>query len=196
MELKLFIETLVKENLENFELVKGGKQRTVGDLIESKIVEIIKSAENDLISEKILARGKKSIEDVTIVSNGVKFFLDPKTRNVNSKFSMPNLTSIEKLKKLYNSSVDELIYIFVDYKISENIIIIEDVKSYFLWELDSSILGVGNLGNGQLQIKDAKKEIVIFDKDKDEWFLEFKKLVRKFLLKRLEKIQQQLLEWE
>ena len=37
------IKTQLDENLTDFELVDGGQQRTVGDLIESKVSEILKN---------------------------------------------------------------------------------------------------------------------------------------------------------
>jgi hypothetical protein len=59
-----------------------------------------------------------------------------------------------------------------------------------------SILTIGNLGKGQLQIKDANKELVFTNQGKELWFLDFKKLVLSFLRNQLVKINKQILEWE
>jgi hypothetical protein len=40
-QIKEHIKEILVENLQNFELVYGGQQRTVGDLIEKKVSEIL-----------------------------------------------------------------------------------------------------------------------------------------------------------
>ena len=193
--IKQHIKELLDEQLENFELIEGGQQRTVGDLIESKVSEILFNSTRELISEKIAPRSKKSIEDVTLVSNGVSYYIDPKTHDINSEFSMPNLTSVQKIKKLFDTTDKELIYVFVSYAITEGMVIISDIKVIFLWELDISILGVGALGKGQLQIKNANKDLVFTQKGKVGWYGDFKLLMQEFLKKQLIKVNKQILEW-
>lgn len=192
---KEYVKNVLNEKLQNFELINGGQQRTVGDLIEDKVCEILHGTTNELISETRVARGKKSIEDVTLISESITYYVDPKTHNVKSEFSMPNLTAIEKLKKLFLNNNEDLIYVIVDYNISDKIVIIEDIKVFFIWELDCSILGVGALGNGQLQIKNANKTLIFTNKGKSEWYLDFKLIVQEFLKKQINKVNKQMLEW-
>lgn len=193
--IKQHIKELLDEQLENFVLIEGGQQRTVGDLIESKVAEILFNSTSELISEKRAPRSKKSIEDVTLVSNGVSYYIDPKTHDINSEFSMPNLTSVQKIKKLFDTTDKELIYVFVSYAITEGMVIISDIKVFFLWELDISILGVGALGKGQLQIKNANNNLVFTQKGKVGWYGDFKLLMQEFLKKQLIKVNKQILEW-
>lgn len=191
-----FIKTQLEENLTNFELVDGGQQRTVGDLIESKVSEILRNSRSELITEKRAPRSKKSIEDVTLVSGTVLYYIDPKTHDVNSDFSMPNLTSIEKIKKLFLNQNEELVYVFVSYGLQNGMINIVDIKVFFLWELDVSILGIGALGKGQLQIKNANNKLVFTSIGKDNWYKGFKKLVQEYLKKQIIKIKKQIIAWE
>jgi hypothetical protein len=194
-QIKEHIKEILVENLQNFELVYGGQQRTVGDLIEKKVSEILYNSKSQLITEKRPPRSKKSIEDITLISNEIKYYVDPKTHDINSDFSMPNLTSIDKIKKLFDTDNEELIYILVTYSIRERMVSVEDIKVFFIWELDISILGVGALGKGQLQIKNANKELIFTNKGKLDWFSDFKKLVQSFLQKQITKINKQILEW-
>jgi len=196
MIIKEHVKELLDQNLVNFELVNGGMQRTVGDLIESKVTEILSNSNSELISEKRAPRSKKSIEDVTLVSNGVSYYIDPKTHDKDSDFSMPNLTSVDKIKKLFSTDDHELIYVFVSYTIENGFVMIADIKVFFIWELDISILGVGALGKGQLQIKNANNDLVFTSKGKQEWYSDFKKLVQEYLRKQIIKINKQILEWE
>lgn len=194
--IKNFILNSLNDNLKNFELIEGGQQRTVGDLIESKVSEVLHNSKNSLISEKKTARSKKSIEDLTLVANGVNYYIDPKTHNINSDFSMPNLTSIEKIKKLFSSKNEDLIYIFVTYQLSDKIVVILNIKVLFIWEINLDCLGIGALGKGQLQLKDASKEISITNKTKEEWYIDFKKLVNLFLERQILKINKQIKDWK
>lgn len=193
--IKEHIKELLNQNLVDFELVDGGMQRTVGDLIENKISDILFNSTSELITEKREPRSKKSIEDVTLVSGNVLYYVDPKTHDTNSDFSMPNLTSIDKIKKLFSSDEQELIYVFVSYELNEGMVVINDIKVFFIWELDISILGVGALGKGQLQIKNANNELVFTDKGKQEWYDDFKKLVQEYLKKQITKTNKQISEW-
>lgn len=194
--IKEHIKELLSQNLVDFELVDGGMQRTVGDLIENKISDILFNSNSELITEKREPRSKKSIEDVTLVSGGVLYYIDPKTHDTNSDFSMPNLTSIDKIKKLFSSNEQELIYVFVSYGLDNGMVVISDIKVFFIWELDISILGIGALGKGQLQIKNANNELVFTNKGKQEWFEDFKKLVQEYLKKQITKTNKQISEWK
>jgi hypothetical protein len=151
---------------------------------------------DELISKTIESSGKKSIEDVTIFSKNVKYYLDTKTRNIDAKFSMPNLTAIEKIKDLIENENEELIYIIVSYDIESNIIKIKDVKVSFVWEFDIKMLRIGNLGRGQLQIKNAKESLIFTDKGKKEWFSDVKILAQDFFKKQIIKLNKQIIKWQ
>ena len=193
--IKQYVKQTLDDKLQNFELVDGGQQRTVGDLVEHKVLEILNSCNSELISEKKQARSKKSIEDITLISNGITYYIDPKTHDKDSNFSMPNLTAITKLKKLFSKEKKELIYVFVSYRLENKTVIIENIDVCFIWELDISILGIGALGKGQLQIKDAHNTLVFTNKGKNEWYKDFKSLVQVYLQKQIVKINKQISEW-
>ena len=194
--IKNHLTELITENLQDFDLVDGGQQRTIGDLVEKKVIEIILQNQNPIINEVKLSTGKKSMEDVSVVSDGVTYMLDPKSHNVDSEFSMPNLSSISRIKKLFDNDKKEMMYVFVDYKIDGQVVKIEDIKVLYLWELDMSMLGIGALGKGQLQIKNLNKELVISDEGKQIWYGKLKTQVKEYLAKQIKKIEKQKKEWE
>ena len=196
LNIKNYLTELITENLQDFDLVDGGQQRTIGDLVEKKVIEIILQNQNPIINEVKLSTGKKSMEDVSVVSNGVTYMLDPKSHNVDSEFSMPNLSSISRIKKLFDNNKKEMMYVFVDYKIDGQVVRIEDIKVLYLWELDMSMLGIGALGKGQLQIKNLNKELVISDEGKQIWYGKLKTQVKEYLAKQIKKIEKQKKEWE
>ena len=73
---------------------------------------------------------------------------------------------------------------------------IRGIKVLFLWELDMSMLGIGALGKGQLQIKNLNDDLVITDEGKEAWYDKLKVEVNKYLDKQIIKIAKQKKEWE
>jgi len=193
---QLILESLTQQ-LENFEINEGSEQRTVGDLVEYKVKSIIMGLTgNNLIKECLEPRSKRSIEDVTVVGeDGVFNYVDSKTHNTDSEFSMPNLTSVERLRKLLIDDTKSLIYIFVSYNVSNNIVNIESIEVRYVWELDFSILTIGSLGKGQLQITNMNNEMVFTDEGKEVWLEKLKTKVREYHEKRIQQIEKDKLNW-
>jgi hypothetical protein len=193
--IKEHIKNTLLEKLTNFETVPGGEQRTYADLLQKKAVDILFDSKNDLVTETRRAKSKRTIEDVTLISQKKLFYIDIKTHDLNSEFSMPNLTSINRIRKVFNSDKKELVYTLVSYVLENDMLIVKDVEVFFIWELEPTILSVGALGLGQLQIKDANKELIFTTIGKMAWYSEYVKLVQVYLQKQKIKIEQQILEW-
>jgi hypothetical protein len=210
VEVKEYIKNKVTAELKDYVTV-GGKQRSLGDTIEDKVFDILFNEVNNLITETKPPRSDKSMEDITLISDEYTFWVDIKTHNVN-RSAFPNMTAIEKIKKVLHKKNEELIYVSVNYELKNNktgkivkgkptqgieyTVFIKSVDVFYVWELDMSILTIGNLGKGQLQIKDANKELVFTDKGKELWYLDFKKLVLTFLKNQIIKTNKQILEWQ
>lgn len=134
---KLISEQLVFPESSNLQ------QRGIADKIEDACNKLIK--EN--FSNVTPARSRKSTEDITIDNT----YIDHKTSDECLDFKMPNLISIDKLRKLDH----DLIYNFVIYNSETKQI----VKTFALnlYELNWDCLHVQNLGTGQLQITNMHK---------------------------------------
>ena len=111
-------------------------------------------------------------------------------------FSMPNLISVKRLKDVLEDDSKTLSYVFIDYKRENGNVLIEDIHIKYIWELDWSILSIGALGKGQLQIKDANKELIFTDMGKDAWFEILKTKVMEFYTKQIIKIEKEMKLWE
>ena len=190
----LKLENLLKEKLNNFELSESFGQRAVGDKLEADTVDILKEiVPNNLVE----AKSKRSIDDFTLVFDGNVNLYDTKTHFIQDGdgFSMPNLISVKRLKKVLEDDSKTLSYVFIDYVRENGKVIVKDVHVKYIWELDWSILGIGALGKGQLQIKDANKDLIFTDIGKEKWFEILKTKVVEFYNKELLKIQKELTTW-
>jgi hypothetical protein len=191
MNIKELVEKTIKDNLKDFTLSKSFGQRSVGDKIEDDCSMIVKQFYSD---GYVAARSKRSIEDFSIKSSDHLFYFDVKTHFIQEElgFSMPNLVSIDKLRNLLKEDNKSLIYIFVDYKRNDTDVIIENVVVKYVWELDWSILGIGALGKGQLQIKNANNEMILTEIGKEEWFKILKLKGLEYNRKQLIKIEKEI----
>lgn len=191
----LELESLLKKELKNFNLSESFGHRAVGDKLEADTVDILK---NILPKNLVEAKSKRSIDDFTLVFDGVINLFDTKSHFIQNGdgFSMPNLISVKRLKDVLEDELKTLSYVFIDYKRENGDVLIEDVHIKYIWELDWSILSIGALGKGQLQIKDANKQLVFTDMGKDAWFSILKIKVLEFYKKQLLKIQKEMKLWE
>ena len=190
------IKNKIQEQLTDFTIQDGSGQRTIGDLLEFKVMEILKSLKDDnLINEYVEARSKKSVEDISLIENGIHHYVDIKTHNLDLAFSMPNLTSIEKLREILLDENKSLIYVFISYKIQENLVMINNIEVKYIWNLDFSILRIGSLGRGQLQIKNMNNELIFNDDTKLTWFEKLKKVVNLYHDSRIKKIEKEKKLW-
>ena len=153
---------LIKEvkdiNINNFDVPIGIKQRGVADLVEDKTIKQCQlSFEN--VKE---GRSKKSTEDMSFgeALNPNSIWFDIKTHDVNGDFSMPNLISMDKMFKEIIDVDRELFYLFQDYILVDNKVTILEKKIIPYWKLELDNLGIGNLGKGQLQIKNMKNPYI------------------------------------
>lgn len=195
--MKRIISNILKEEMSNFVIAEGSEQRSVGDIIEFQIKNILMGlVATGLVADCVEPRSKKSIEDVTLIGHdGVKYYIDPKSHNVNSKFSMPNLTSVEKLRKLLSSNDKELVYVFVSYEVIGQNVNITSIDVKYVWELSFAMLRIGSLGKGQLQISDMNKDLKFTEIGKQEWFEELKSVVRDYHTQRIKQIEKDKLQW-
>lgn len=193
-EIKNELEALLKSNLKDFDLQDEFEQRSVGDKIENDCKEIAKQHFSKNFKGP---RSKKSLEDFSLYFDQNINWFDVKTHYIQSTegFSMPNLVSVDKLKRSLQNPNESIIYIFVSYKRENGKVLIQSVNLKYVWELDWSILSIGNLGKGQLQIKNANKDIVFTNEGKDVWASKLRDNVISFYNKRIEKIKKEITKW-
>jgi hypothetical protein len=191
----LELEKLLKSKLTNFNLSDAFGHRAVGDKLEADTSNIVSEIFKKEFSNP---KSKRSIDDFSLVKGNKISLFDVKTHFVQKKggFSMPNLISVKRLKDVLENDLQTLSYVFIDYKRENGNVLIEDVHIKYIWELDWSILGIGALGKGQLQIKNANKALVFTNIGKDSWFQILKIKVLEFYKKEIIKINKEIKIWQ
>lgn len=170
------------------------QQRGIADKIEDIVCsQVMKLKSSGLVVEA--ATSKRSIEDIQIKEGANLYKIDIKSHDVMSDFSMPNLVSIDRLRKFYEKDTNFLVYIFVDYKTVGTTTTIDKIEVRLVEELDWSILAIQNLGKGQLQIKNMNSELIFTSINRDEWISVLKKNAIDYYNKLLSKIERYKIEW-
>jgi hypothetical protein len=118
-------------------------QRGIASVIEQNVIDVLtKTSLNVELSKSV-----KSMADITV--NNIP--IDIKSSDASKKFKMPNLISIDVLRKKVLDKNISLIYLFVVYDSNQKKIL--NIFTRGITELNWDYLHIQNLGKGQLQIK-------------------------------------------
>lgn len=129
-----------------------------------------------------LPESVRTIEDVSLGDT----LIDIKTRDINRKFSMPNLISVDRLRK---NKDKEIVYHFVDYRVKYDVIEVTNQIILPIYEIDWSVLKIQNLGKGQLQLCGVKdyNNIPKYQGTREEWFAQLDLTMKNFYEKQITK---------
>ena len=140
--IKTQLAEILNQNLK-FPESKNLQQRGIADKIEDACNQLIKENFLDVTP----ARSNRSIEDINIGN----VYVDHKSSDAARDFKMPNLISIDRLRKLDR----ELIYNFIVYDSNKKTIV--QTFALNVYDLNWEHLKIQNLGKGQLQISNMVK---------------------------------------
>lgn len=160
------------------------QQRGIADKLEDACNTLIKEHFDNVT----IASSRRSIEDISIGDA----YLDHKSSDQALKFKMPNMISIDRLRKLDRP----LIYNFIIYNSSKGEII--KTLAMDVYELNWDHLAIQNLGKGQLQIKNME-EFLKSPKtalSKEEWITKLKTEAIKFYENLKKKTDKNIQDWK
>jgi hypothetical protein len=171
------------------------EQRGYADMIEKLVAE---EAKKNSPAEFHQARSKRSIEDFSYHTYSKYVWFDVKSFDSDSDFSMPNLVSIDRLRKVVTSTMEDLIYIFVEYKLDHTNRKVDIKKIEFrpVYSINPSVLAIQNLGKGVLQIKNMHNSVDLYNGTKQEWMKEISSMARDFYAKQIIKFTKLQSTWK
>ncbi len=136
----------------------AGSPRAVGDALESLVAERFETFLGDWCSEYSNEFSRRAMADLAFTDvEGVYSVIDVKTHRVDTLFNMPNLTSVERLARFYESDTNVFSLILIKYLINGTELEVSDVLFSPIEFLDWECLTVGALGWGQIQIANSKE---------------------------------------
>ena len=123
---------------------------------------------------------------------GFYCLVDVKTHREDTRFNMPNLTSVERLSRLYEDDLNIFSLILVKYALEDNRVEVSDVLFLPIEFLDWECLTIGALGWGQIQIANSNLVSVNQGYSRREWMLSLCEAMFQFYPKEIFKIEQRI----
>lgn len=178
--------------------------RAVGDAIEGLIAEKFDSFLGDWCKEYSSSFARRAMADVAFKDKDDFYsVVDVKTHREDTKFNMPNLTSVERLSRFYEDDKNVFALIMVRYAIAGNPVAVSEVFFEPIVFLDWDCLTLGALGWGQVQIANSNRILVRRGYSRKKWMITLCETMLEFYPKeimkiheRVERFQQVKAHWE
>lgn len=186
-KIKIFLN-----NQRNFLSIRTqNSPRAVGDAIENIVVENFGEILGDLIGEYSSSFARRAMADLAFTDkDGFYYVVDVKTHRLDTKFNMPNLTSVERLSRFYEEDTNYFSILKIDYQIKGSKAVIKRVTfapiEFFNWDC----LTIGALGWGQIQIANANVVNLVSKNSRKKWMLDLCDTLLEFYPKEIGKISE------
>lgn len=171
--------------------------RAAGDAIEGLIAEKFDLLLGEWCNEYSSSFARRAMADIAFTDKeGFYCIVDVKTHREDTKFNMPNLTSVERLSRFYEDDNNIFTLIMVKYKLDGNRVLSTEVIFTPIEFLDWDCLTVGALGWGQIQIANSNRIIINDGFSRKQWMLTLCDIMFEFYPKEILKINERLERFE
>jgi hypothetical protein len=150
-----------------------GSTRAVGDAIQEILSQNFGQLLGDVCAECSTEFARRAMADVAFSDReGIYYVVDVKTHRTDTVFNMPNLTSVERLARFYESDSNCFVVLLVSYTIRRNRAVISEVRFVPIEFLGWNCLTIGALGWGQIQIANSNRITLKPQYSRKAWMLE------------------------
>jgi len=164
--------------------------RAVGDAIEEILGDHFQSIIGEDCAEYSANFARRAMADLAFKDrDGLYYVVDVKTHREDTKFNMPNLTSVERLARFYEDDANYFVLLLVKYRLEETHAVISEVLFVPIEFLKWDCLTVGALGWGQIQIANSNYISIAPGYSRREWMLELCDVMLEFYPKEISKIE-------
>ncbi len=169
--------------------------RAVGDAIQSLVAQEFGKILDGLgISNSYSDDfARRSMADVAFTDKSGQYYtVDVKTHRLDTKFNMPNLTSVDRLSRLYESDTDYFVLLLINYSIVSDNINVTEVHFVPIEFLQWDCLTIGALGIGQIQIANSNVIHIAPQQTRKKWMIELFDNLLEFYPREIAKINQRI----
>ncbi len=168
--------------------------RSVGDIVQEVLAErMIECFPKGLIKDFNDKFTRRAMADVAFTDmNDNYFVVDIKTHSKSTSFNMPNLTSVERLARLYEDDSNFFVVLLVEYISDGERVVFDKVRFVPIENLMWNCLTIGALGWGQIQIANANIVNINPNLTRKEWMLQLCDAMEIFYPKELAKIEKRI----
>lgn len=167
--------------------------RAVGDAIENIIAENFGTILGNLTKEYSSQFARRAMADIAFTDKDDFYYvIDVKTHRLDTRFNMPNLTSVERLSRFYEDDKNYFCVLKVNYRAENLKAIIEKVAFVPIEFISWDCLTLGALGWGQIQIANANTVTLIPKNRRKNWMIEMCDNLLNFYPKEILKINERI----
>jgi hypothetical protein len=171
--------------------------RATGDAIQSILSENLETLLVDLVKDYSADFARRAMADLAFSdTDGFYYRVDVKTHRIDTKFNMPNLTSVERLARFYEDDRNYFVILLVKYLVTGDGITVPDVTCVPIEFLGWDCLTIGALGWGQIQIANANRVTVNDGARRRTWMLDMCDVMLEFYPKEIAKIGERIAYFE
>jgi len=171
--------------------------RAAGDAIENVVGASFEKILGKHCGEYSSNFARRAMADLAFKDpDGLYYIVDVKTHRTDTKFNMPNLTSVERLARFYEDDSNFFTVLLVSYGVEGVKATVTDVTFVPIEFLGWDCLTIGALGWGQIQIANSNVVTVIPSYSRKRWMLEFCDVMLEFYPKEIVKISERVSRFE
>lgn len=165
--------------------------RATGDAIQHILEENFDGILGNLCKDYSASFARRAMADLAFRDRkDLYYVVDVKTHRLETRFNMPNLTSVERLARFYEDDANYYVILMVAYNVVSDVHIhVERVTFVPIEFLSWDCLTIGTLGWGQIQIANANNVAVNHGYSRKKWMLELCDVLFEFYPREIEKIK-------
>jgi hypothetical protein len=183
------IKQLINSQSDFLSRRSASSPRATGDALQDLLAENFETVLGDVSKEYSADFARRAMADLAFKDNNDFYYvIDVKTHRKEVGFHMPNLTSVERLARFYESDNNYFVILLIGYVLDGVRVVAEDVNFLPIEFLSWKCLTIGALGWGQIQIANSEKLIIEAGKSRRSWMLEFCDNVLAFYPREMNKI--------
>ena len=171
--------------------------RAAGDAIQDILSENLDSVLGGFCVEYSKDFARRAMADMAFTDpDGNYYVVDVKTHRTDTKFNMPNITSVERLTRFYEDDRNYFLVLMVAYVLDGLQLIVEQVRfnpiEFYMWDC----LTIGALGWGQIQIANSNLVNIQSGHSRRSWMLELCESLFEFYPREIAKISERMRRFE
>ncbi|MBC8253457.1 MAG: hypothetical protein H8E35_05450 [Ardenticatenia bacterium] len=188
-DIELAVQALLNSHEEFLSPSTARSPRAVGDAIESVLATSFDTLLGDLCQEYSASFARRAMADLAFKDvDGLYYVVDVKTHRTDTKFNMPNLTSVARLTRFYEDDANYFVLLIVSYHLEATRAVVTKARFVPIEFLGWDCLTIGALGWGQIQIANSNFITVNARCSRKKWMIELCDTVLEFYPREIAKI--------
>jgi len=188
-DIELRVQELLNSHEEFLSPSTAQSTRAAGDAIEGILGDSFDAILGDLCEQYSADFSRRAMADLAFKdTDGFYYVVDVETHRTDTRFNMPNLTSVRRLARFYEDDANYFVLLMVSYHLEAVQAVVTNIRFVPIEFLGWDCLTIGALGWGQIQIANANLITVNPQYARKKWMIELCDVLFEFYPKEIAKI--------